>query len=798
MMTHRIRLLLATACVAALWCAAAAATAAPPRLRAEGTKIVDPAGRPVALKGVNLGNWLILETWMTAWPQEDQTEVFAVLDERFGEAERRRLMDLWREGYVAPRDLKLARSFGFNVVRVPFDYRLLRSPDDAVAFEWLDRALQMAEDADLYVILDLHGAPGGQSNQHHTGQANQDKLWDSQADQDATVALWKRLADRYKGRDVVAAYDLLNEPWSDYRRDVRPQLKNLMLRCLDAVRAAGDDHVVLLPGSLQDNVRFYGDLRAEIGDDKMRNVGFTHHFYPGLFGDSPTLASHARTLGVTFPGLQTYLDQQRAPFLVGEFNVVQESTGGDRVMRAYYDDFARRGWMTTAWSYKLLKPEAGVRPDNWYFVTNADPLATLDLKTAGLGEIETWFKSLATMPLAADEELRDALTSENPPPLVLPPVAALPERVPQTSPPAGWTLYHIGDAPAGVEADGDALTVVAGGSDIFAAADSFGLLARPIAAGQSITATLAELLDSDRYAKAGLMVRGGPDPDSPAAPFVLLNAFPDGSVSLASRRSAGANATETKFNPGPLPTTLRLSREGGDVVASVGQGGKWFVAGRVKMPGDAVAGLAVCSHAGASLTRARFENVTLGATPSAATVEHLDPAKPRGKNLLKNGSFEAAGSSDTAAGWDRWGQWINRETAWTPTHDGTAMIGYHHWQRDSADDSGMWQDVAVTPGERYEFGLFAHADAPTDGGRATLRVTIALEALADGKPVLVASRDADVASLESAGGWSLLTVNAVAPTSSLRVLIRVAPSEQGPRAGAVKLDDSFLRRDPAE
>ena len=76
-------------------------------------------------------------------------------------------------------------------------------------------------------------------------------------------------------------------------------------------------------------------------------------------------------------------------------------------------------------------------------------------------------------------------------------------------------------------------------------------------------------------------------------------------------------------------------------------------------------------------------------------------------------------------------------------------------------------------------------------------MTLALESVGDdGASVLVSGRDVDVTSLESAGGWSLLTVEGVAPAKTLRVLIRVAPSEDGPRGGAVKLDDAYLLEVP--
>ncbi len=796
-MKQRHFIVVALATFLSVFVATDASRAELPRLHAEGARVADAAGNDVVLRGVNLGNWLILETWMSAWPQHDQAEVFATLDRRFGEAERERLMEIWRDGYVRPRDFAIIKSFGFNVVRVPFDYQLLQALDDDEAFAWLDRAIEMAEAAEIYVILDLHGAPGGQSDQHHTGEAGRDRLWDDRAAQDQTVTIWRRIAQRYKHRNSIAAYDLLNEPWSDYQRDVRPELKEIMLRCLAAIREEGDDHIALLPGSLQDGPFFYGDLRAELGDEAMHNVGFTHHYYPGLFGSPQNLLSHARTLGVTFPAVQAYLEAQGGPFLVGEFNVVFDSTGGERMMRRYFDDFADRGWMATAWSYKLLKPEGGVAGDNWYFVTNADSLPKLDLERDSLETIEAWFERLATMPLAIDTSLQATLTAERAPEIALPPLPALPTEVPVDPAPADWALLSVGGAPVGATQEDDLLAVVAGGSDIFERTDSFGFVARPLTDGQSITAMLQDLLDSDRYAKAGLMFRGGADPQSPGAPFVMINAFPDGTVSFTCRKSQGTRATEEKFAPGPAPVAFRLTREGDSIAAFIGQGDVWYKAGQATIAdaSEGVAGLAVCAHADGSLTRATFNQVSIG-VEATALAQRLIPLMPSGENLLNNASFETVGEEpDMAANWNRWGQWLNRHDDWTPTLDGKSMIGYHHWRRDSADDSGMWQDVEVEPGKTYTFGIFAHADKPQNGENPALRVTLALEAVDGDQPVLLTSRDIDVVALEPAGGWSLVTVKATVPTDSLRVLIRIAPSADAPRGGAVKFDNAFLIAD---
>ena len=89
---------------------------------------------------------------------------------------------------------------------------------------------------------------------------------------------------------------------------------------------------------------------------------------------------------------------------------------------------------------------------------------------------------------------------------------------------------------------------------------------------------------------------------------------------------------------------------------------------------------------------------------------------PFGPSLLKNGSFEQqGGESDVALDWNRWGAWMNRETTWTPTHSGSAEIGYHHWQIASADTSGLWQDVNVEAGKRDTFSIYAQRDVPANG-----------------------------------------------------------------------------------
>src|SRR5882672_4681704 len=61
-----------------------------PALHTQGTKWVDRHGDEVILKGTNLGNWLLQETWMMGQTGE-QCTIEQTLETRFGAAEKQRL-----------------------------------------------------------------------------------------------------------------------------------------------------------------------------------------------------------------------------------------------------------------------------------------------------------------------------------------------------------------------------------------------------------------------------------------------------------------------------------------------------------------------------------------------------------------------------------------------------------------------------------------------------------------------------------------------------------------------------------
>jgi hypothetical protein len=132
-----------------------------------GRALSDGSGRPLSLNGVNLGGWLLWEGWIWGGPirllhlsELSQRHIMEKLSEVAGADAARDFEHAVYRDFIASADLARIAGLGFNVVRVPFNARLL---DDEAGWTVLDGVLDAAEKAGVYVVLDLHAAPGGQS-----------------------------------------------------------------------------------------------------------------------------------------------------------------------------------------------------------------------------------------------------------------------------------------------------------------------------------------------------------------------------------------------------------------------------------------------------------------------------------------------------------------------------------------------------------------------------------------------------------------------------------------------------------
>ena len=234
--------------------------------------LVNENGENVVLRGVNLGNWLLWETWMGFVPEytEDWAyyDTLQVLLDRFGEEKTAEIVKTFEDNFITEEDIAQIEKFGFNCVRVPFWYRnfmtedlkwFAENHDDNKGFQKLDWIIETCEKYGIYVMLDLHGAPGGQSKNHCTGKAGRNELYENENMMNATVELWCAIANRYKDNKTVCAYDLLNEPqnnggyegnynWAAESEDAVTRTNKAYDILYKAIREIDKNHIISFEG----------------------------------------------------------------------------------------------------------------------------------------------------------------------------------------------------------------------------------------------------------------------------------------------------------------------------------------------------------------------------------------------------------------------------------------------------------------------------------------------------------------------------------------------------------------------
>jgi endoglucanase len=303
-------------------------------VRRAGDHLVDGAGNPVALRGVNLGGAFLWEAWI--WGGElallrldNQSEhhIRTALASLVGDA----AVDAFARGVYErmadDADFAAIAAHGFNAVRVPLNHRMLERPDGLAV---LDRVLALAEAHAIYVVLDLHAAPGGQSR-YFVADPDDKRLWDDPSARDRTVALWRALAARYRGRTVVAGYDLLNEPAPPNGA----ALTDVYARIIAAIREVDPDHLIVLEGG--DAARDFSMFTAPLDPNQI----FSFHIYTWFGNDAAKrvarYAAFARATGV--------------PMWCGEFG--ENTVDAVREQVALFDTSGVVGW--AFWTWKKVK-----------------------------------------------------------------------------------------------------------------------------------------------------------------------------------------------------------------------------------------------------------------------------------------------------------------------------------------------------------------------------------------------------------------------------------------------------------
>lgn len=335
-------------------------------LHAENGKILNSENVEIALRGTNLGGWLVQEDWMCPTDQKDYLSTFKTLYSRFGAEKAEELIDVYEDNWISDADFSNIAALGLNVVRIPFTYmNLYKTLDDngnplspadytlrADAFERLDYAIEQCAKNKLYVILDLHGAAGSQNAKDHSGDTSDVKLFDDDEYGELcrvnTVNLWTEVAKRYKGNTTVAAFDLLNEP--EGRTGSTGDVQFILYdRIYEAIRAEDPTRMIIMES-------VWEPLNLPSPEDyDWENVVYEYHHYN--WTDSNTSNSSFYTM----KQLGEAIANRGVPVLIGEFNAwgdAGRTTGkadqtDEQAYSGVLEFYTGKGWHWTTWTYKV-------------------------------------------------------------------------------------------------------------------------------------------------------------------------------------------------------------------------------------------------------------------------------------------------------------------------------------------------------------------------------------------------------------------------------------------------------------
>ncbi|HEX8060753.1 MAG TPA: cellulase family glycosylhydrolase, partial [Cyclobacteriaceae bacterium] len=246
-------------------------------LKVHGKRIVDESGNNVLLRGMGLGGWMLQEGYMLRVQGigQQQHVIRKNIADLIGTKKTDAFYDAWLANHTRKIDIDSMARWGFNSVRLAMHYNLYTLPVErepvAGHNTWLDKGFAMTDSLldwckanKMYLILDLQGAPGGQGGDLNIADRDPSlpSLWQSDANKQKMIALWRKLAERYVNEPWIGAYDIINEPnWGFEKVDDKngcneeknAPLRQLMIDITKAIREVDKKHIVIIEGNCWGN-----------------------------------------------------------------------------------------------------------------------------------------------------------------------------------------------------------------------------------------------------------------------------------------------------------------------------------------------------------------------------------------------------------------------------------------------------------------------------------------------------------------------------------------------------------------
>lgn len=266
------------------------------------------------IKGVNLGGWFVLESWM-------KPELFNKLDTKdetgFVTLNKHAKKDLekhWHT-FITKEDFVYLKRLGIHALRLPIPWWFEGEAPYISSAPYIHQAMKWASELNLDVLLDLHTAPGCQNGFDHGGIEGVMTWHMFQKNIDLTLDALKRIVKTFKDYPSFMGIEVLNEPFTTINIDI---IQTFYKQAYDSIRTLTDKIIVFHDAFRPDDPSWPSFFK----DHGMTNVLFDLHLYhcfdsrlnEGLFDSHISLIINHRM--PLIKKLQTFV-----PVIIGEWSL---------------------------------------------------------------------------------------------------------------------------------------------------------------------------------------------------------------------------------------------------------------------------------------------------------------------------------------------------------------------------------------------------------------------------------------------------------------------------------------------
>lgn len=325
----------------------------------KGTNILDAKGNVIYLKGANLGNWLVPEGYMfKTGDVGSPSQIDQLLLEMIGPDSVTKFWDKYLNNYITHDDIKFLKKIGCNHVRLPFHYKLFTNDlymgKRNIGFEYFDKIIDWCRQENLYLLLDMHCAPGGQTGYNIDDSVGYPWLFFSNSSQDLMSEIWVKIAKRYRNEPVIIGYDIVNEPFASYFydevKDYNHRLFSLYERMVADIRKVDKKHPIFLSGS---------------------NWAMDFSVFEKIIDENIVYEFHRYHFDVKQSEIQQYIDfrdKYNVPVYVGETG---ENT--DEWVKQFTNLLEKNQLNWAYWPYKKMDDKQGIgnfkQPEDYPLIT---------------------------------------------------------------------------------------------------------------------------------------------------------------------------------------------------------------------------------------------------------------------------------------------------------------------------------------------------------------------------------------------------------------------------------------------